>query len=98
MGETLLAVRRAALAVYRATGEYPNAVFLDTDTLRELQGEDDHLGTCVEHGAPDRWYVAGMLVILASLPGNRARRIILPVHADLGTVITANGFRQEAQA
>lgn len=86
-GPTLLAIRRAALRAYQATGEHPNAVFLDGDTLRELV--DEARPDTVQLGSDRQHYVAGMLVMLASCVGPKIQRIVLPVHADLGTVIGA---------
>lgn len=84
-GPTLLEIRRAALRVYRATGEHPNAVFLDSDTLHELI--DEAKGADVVLDATGQHYIAGMQLMLASCVGPEARRIVLPVHADLGAAI-----------
>lgn len=88
MGETYLAVRRAALAVYQTHGEHPNAVVLDKRSREELQAEAEADGSIVAiHPPTGKMYVAGMLVIEAQEIGERGRRIVLPVHADLGLII-----------
>lgn len=84
-GPTLLAIRRAALRAYQATGEHPNAVFLDGDTLRELVDETSSEDVVLDEAGLH--YVAGLLLLQASCVGPEFRRIVLPVHADLGAAI-----------
>lgn len=99
MGETFLAVRRAALAVYQTHGEHPNAVVLDKHTIEELEAEAKADGTIVAiHPPTGKLFIAGMIVLEAHERSERGRRIILPVYADLGIVIRPHPFARSGAA